>query len=296
MRDYTLGRVRPGFHVLTVATGLLAALSAAAACKDSNKSPSDPRAAQVEDARSAVIAAGDAAPAPPDRVEILLDDVRVTTIAASDLKERRPIDEVVAAAAGAYETWLMVEASGPASRYTSLYKPQSKHPGSRIYVYADAKGVPVFGLFLADAESPKILQRGIDRVNVVTKAPQREPPAPAGELTVSAVGKPPRAVDDKSLEALPEASQPGGEGSGRGWYLRDVIGLVDAAGATSVRLTPSEGDHADITMAEVHDANLVAFMRRNRRGQWRFKMWSVLPDGNHKLIHSLHDVVSIELR
>jgi hypothetical protein len=284
--------VTPRAHLLTAGAFALAAFIALSGCKAKNKTKDDPRVVAT-DAAASRIATIDAPPPPPDRVEITLDDELVTTIAASDLDERKPVDTIVSADA---TTWLLVEATGPNGRYTSLYKPHEKHPGARVYVYTDARGIPAFGLFEDGAEHPKILERRINRINVATRTPDRKEAAPKGHFTLAAGKAPPQVVDDAMLEPLPEATPPGGEADGRGWYLRDIIGLVDSKNAKTVHIEVGDGEPADIEISRINDDTFATYLKRNRRGQWRLKTWSVLPDGSHKLIHSLRGITAIELR
>lgn len=266
--------------------------TALAGCKAKNKSTEDPRPGPAIDA-AAHAATTDAAPAPPDRVEITLDDEPVTTVAASDLVQRKALAKLVDASR---DTWLMVEATGPGGRYTSLYKPHEKHPTARVYIYTDARGIPAFGLFEADAEQPKILERRINRVNVATRQPDRDTPAPVGHFTLAGIDGEATPVVDAVLDGLPEATPPGGEADGRGWYLRDIVSLVDAKSARTIRIVVSEGEPVDIALSDIAGSALATYLKRNRRGQWRLKTWSVLPDGAHKLIHSLRGITAIELR
>ena len=101
---------------------------------------------------------------------------------------------------------------------------------------------------------------------------------------------------DAVLDGLPEATPPGGEADGRGWYLRDIVSLVDAKSARTIRIVVSEGEPVDIALSDIAGSALATYLKRNRRGQWRLKTWSVLPDGAHKLIHSLRGITAIELR
>ena len=282
----------PGSRRRVLVAFVLCALCALCACRDSGggkDKSSSPRGG----------APGDAAVASQPVMRIMLNGVVVARPTRDEVAKRPNLSSLMPPEARDERTWKMIEARArePKFEYLSLPKPAANYPGQVAKVFIDRKGKVAFGMELTgDRPAFTVMRSGIKVVNVHTRVRRAKPPG---------AQSPPRAAADLSVEVdgevhsvAPAALSKLGriaaaEQDANGWHLRDVIALVTpVAGVAKVRLVAAEP--VDVDGAELADDQIIAMLKINRRGQYRFKMWRL--DGEQRsLIKEARDVSALQL-
>ncbi len=232
-------------------------------------------------------------------MRIMLNGVVVARPTRDEVAKRPRLRDLMPAEARDESKWKMIEARArePKFEYLSLPKPAANYPGQVARVFIDRKGKVAFGMELAgDKPAFTVMRSGIKVVNVHTRVRRAKPPgalSPPGsgaDLIVEVDGKP-HTISPVALSKLARIAA--AEQDANGWHLRDVIALVTpVAGVARVRLAAAES--VDLDGAELVDDQVIAMLKINRRGQYRFKMWRI--DGQQRsLIKEARNVSALQL-
>lgn len=173
--------------------------------------------------------------------------------------------------------WLEVAAATADERDLELTRPATKYPDAEIRLYVD-QGRAALGVFRQiTADMPVDIQRiarqpivalvGVTEVTVRTRA-ETFPP-----LSLRIDGRD-QLISD-SLATL--RRHPSRKPRERGWELGMLVGLAVPAEqiVTSVRLHTKAGTSSPVDPALLRNPNAV--LKRNRHGEYVFRMWDTKP-------------------
>lgn len=103
-----------------------------------------------------------------------------------------------------------------------------------------------------------------------------------------------RALDQATLDTIPKTSEPGSEKNRDTWLLLDLLGKKSLPDSESIVLRKSSGAELVLTSKDVADSKAMHLIKRNRRGQFHYRGWT-LGDEPAKT-SELRGIAVIELR
>ena len=228
-------------------------------------------------------------PAPaPAGVVVFVDDQEVATIDAAKLATWPRLDGIVPAAAQRLGTWESVAVKGakdevltaPADRYPSLIP--ALYPGP---------GGPALGMFdiigLTKKTDPALTFAGVREVRVklladsdrgMNEEGSKDAFDPA-KLVIAIEGGPQPQLTGTQIIELPREAPPNGDTATTGWTLVTLLGAAGIAQPKELLLTDDNGTTLTITRAQLDPATSVPYVKLNRQGQLRFRVYSKQNDG-----------------
>ena len=197
-------------------------------------------------------------------------------------------------------------------------------PGLVAALFPGKSGID-FGMFAPDElvkhGTPKLIETGVVDVRV-TIAPAEGSGAPAGaggsgggdsegggenrtaarpetdltqvKLTIKEPGGE-HVLSGVDLEKLPKVAPPVGDTDTTGWDVASLLGDLHLAVTPKVIVTDTTGASVTMTKADLDPKKSVAFMKLNRSGQLRFRLFQKNKGGGWNINGELRGVTTIEL-
>jgi hypothetical protein len=229
-------------------------------------------------------------PAPaPAGVAVFVDDQQVATIDAAKLAAWPRLDGIVPVAAQRLGTWESLAVKG--AKDDVLTAPADKFPSLIPALYPGADGAPALGMFdiieLTKKTPPKVTFAVVREVRVklladsdrgMNEEGSKDAFDPA-KLVIAIEGGPQPQLTGTQIIELPRETPPNGDTATTGWTL---VTLLKAAGITQPKellLTDDNGATLTLTAAQLDPATSVPYVKLNRQGQLRFRVYTKQNDG-----------------
>ncbi|MDB4953251.1 MAG: hypothetical protein JWO36_820 [Myxococcales bacterium] len=225
------------------------------------------------------------APAPAT-VEIFVDDKSVNHVTLAQLAAWPRVDTLVPVAARRLGTWELVTFKGKSPKPAELAHPSATYPELVPALFPAEDNTPSYGMFdpveLAKHGKPVVREDGIREVRIKVAQGAGRGEHESGEgggadpttLKISiktAAGE--KIVDGKMLLAVARQPMPGETGEGRGWPLTAILELGGVTKFQRLLLTDSSGMNLTLDKADFDPKHSVPFIKLNRQGQLRFRVF-----------------------
>jgi len=244
--------------------------------------------------------AGSAAPAPPasDTVAIFVDDAPVGTLAPAQLASWPRLDTLVPTSARRLGMWQDVFLAAKDPKPVQVHSPASTYPDLVPAMFPGEGGGAAFGMFdpveLSKHGKPALRQDGVREVRVKLaqnsgRGEHDDGNNVGGDPTQLKISvktlKGEQIIDGAKLLAIPRSPMPGDTGTDpkgndpKGWPL---TALLDAAGVKTFQkllLTDATGTNLTLEKADFDPKVSVPFIKLNRQGALRFRVYTKVGDG-----------------
>jgi hypothetical protein len=260
---------------IAVAVAVAAALGAA--CSKSEKSEGTPAAKPPTE------------PAPgAGTVAVFVDDQPVATIDAAKLATWPRLDGIVPVAAQRLGTWESLAVKG--AKDEVLTAPADRFP-SLIPALYPGPGGPSLGMFdiieLTKKTAPKVTFAGVRELRVklladsdrgLNEEGSKDAFDPA-KLIIAIEGGPQPQLTGTQIIELPRDTPPNGDTATTGWTLVSLLRAAGIEKPKSLLLTDEHGATLTLTAAQLDPATSVPYVKLNRQGALRFRMYTKQNDG-----------------
>jgi len=268
---------------------LLVVLLTTVAC--GGKKKQEAPAASGSGSAVAVVAA-DAADAamPANTVEIFVNDSSVAKITPAQIAAWPRLDKLVPPDAQRLGMWMKI-AFVTAGAPTSLDRPSTNHPDKVPVLFPGEGGAPAFGMFdpveLAKRGQPAFRADAVREVRLSLSSQERggEHQGSTGETTdpTKLVVKITGPAGEQQLTgaqilALPREPQPGNEDT-KGWRVTQFLAAAGVKSYKSVVLIDAGGASLPFERAELEAKTSNPFVKLNKQGSLRFRMFKRQGDG-----------------
>ena len=246
---------------------------------------------------------GSAAPPVAKGVAIFVDDQPVATVDATQLAQWPRLDTIVPVAARRLGQWQDVALKG--TRSMDLSQPSASYPELVPAVFPGAGGDASFGMFdpveLAKHGKPTLQEDGVTeiRIKLAQNSGRGEHEQGQGggadptKLAISVkTPKGTQVIDGTKLLAIPRQDAPG-SGGGKGWPLTTILEAAGVKTFDKLVLTDAAGTNLNLDKSSF-DATTIPFVKLNRQGQLRFRVFKKQGDG-WQAAGDLRELTSIEV-
>jgi hypothetical protein len=252
-------------------------VGAVAACDKSNANAPKRGSGTVEPTR------------PPGSVTVYLNDKLVATLESSRIAAWPRLDAVVPVEAQQLGTWssMMVKGASPAD----IVQPSAKYPNDVPVVYPGPDG-PALGWFdlvdLANKGAPKATFAGVTEVRITrdedsdrglnedATGVQDFDPA---QIDIKIEGGPRPLLAGADIVQIAREAPPNGDTKTQGWKLTTLMAAAGIEDAPKVTLTDESGTSVTLTAAELDPGKSIPFLKLNKKGQLRFRVYTKQGDG-----------------
>ena len=223
-------------------------------------------------------------------VTIFVDDKQVAKVVAKDLAGWPRLDSLLPQEArrlGTWEALAFTTGGAPAT----LPKPAQKHPDTVPVVYAGKDGKPAFGMFdaveYAKKGEPAFKVDAVRELKLTLSKMERGGEHQGGGGEGADITKLVLAIKtkdgDKQLTGpeilkLPREAQPGSEDT-KGWRVTQFLEAVGVTTFESIVLVDASGATVPLTKKELDPATSNPFVKLNKSGVLRFRMFTKQGDG-----------------
>ena len=223
-------------------------------------------------------------------VEVFVDGNSVAKVSPAELDAWPRLDRLVPEDARRLGRWDAIAFAGGGAP-SELAKPSLNQPDKVPVLYRDQTGKAAFGMFdaveLAKRGEPAFKAEDIREVRITVSKMERggEHQGAAGEGTdpTKLVVKITTPAGEKQITGpeilkLPREPQPGNEDT-KGWR---VTQFLEAAGVTSydaITLVDANGTTVPLTKKELDPKKAIPFIKLNKQGALRFRMFTKQGDG-----------------
>ncbi|MBA3392259.1 MAG: hypothetical protein H0T89_06425 [Deltaproteobacteria bacterium] len=226
-----------------------------------------------------------------DTVEIFVDAVSVGKVTRAQLDGWPRVDTLVPVEARRLGTWMNVKLIGRAPTATDLAKPSASHPDKVPVLFPGEGGAPSFGMFdpveLAKKGQPAVREDGVREVRISLSTSERggdhQGGAGEGADPMKIIVKIKTPSGDKELTgekilSLPREPQPGNEET-KGWRVTQFLDAVGVTKYQSLVLIDAGGTTLPLDKKELDPATANPFIKLNKQGHLRFRMFTKQRDG-----------------
>ncbi len=226
-----------------------------------------------------------------DTVEIFVDAVSVGKVTKAQLAGWPRVDTLVPVDARRLGTWMNVKLIGRAATATDLAKPSAGHPDKVPVLFPGEGGVPSFGMFdpveLAKKGQPAVREDGVREVRISLSTSERggdhQGGTGEGADPMKIIVKIKTPTGDKELSgekilSLPREPQPGNEDT-KGWRVTQFLEAVGVTKYQSLVLIDAGGTTLPLDKKELDPATANPFIKLNKQGHLRFRMFTKQGDG-----------------
>jgi hypothetical protein len=269
-----------------------------------------------------------AIPSGPGIVQILLDGKPVAGVGAEAAAKWAPITDLLPGTGKDAKTWQALEIHTAAGRVTTMPEPGATQPGLVAAIFPGKDGVD-FGMFtpdeLARHGTPKLVETNVTDVRVKLGA---APAAPAGsgsgssgshgggdgegsganrtasggsgpdlsglKLTIKQKSGDVEVTGD-DLGKIDRVVPPIGDTETQGWDVAAVLASRKLKPTAKVVITDESGTTVTMTAAQFDPKKDLAFMKVNKQGQIRFRLFEKNAAGAWDVAGELRGVTTIEL-
>jgi hypothetical protein len=218
------------------------------------------------------------------------------------------VDTLVPVTARRLGTWEVVHLKGQSPTPTDLNHPSATYPDLVPVLFLAQDNTASFGMFdpveLAKHGKPALRVDGITelRIKVAQGAGRGEHESGEGggadpmtlKITITtAAGE--RVLEGKALLATPRSPMPGDTGGeGKGWPLTTILELGGVTKFQRLLLTDAGGTNLTLDKADFDPKKSVPFIKLNRQGQLRFRVFKKQGD-TWQAAGDLRGLVSVQV-
>lgn len=273
-------------------------IAGGAACSKS----SDAKATKVEPG-SAVATNPQPPPQAPGTVVVYLNDKLVATIDAAKLATWPRLDGVVPVEANQLGTWTAIAVKGKAP--ADIQNPSAKFQSFVPALYPGPDG-PTMGWFdlvdLVHHGAAKTTYAGVTEIRI-----SRDDDSDRGQnedagtkdfdpsmIDIAIEGGSMTVLTGKTILDIPRETPPNGDTLTQGWKLTTLIAKAGIKNPPKLLLADGTGTQVTLTAKELDPAVSVPFLKLNKKGQLRFRVYTKQADG-WQLGGNLRSVTSIKV-
>lgn len=256
----------------------------------------------------------------PGAVKLIIDGKPAGSIDPAAAARWVPLAQLVPEAARDTSRWTTLEVHTAAGRATTMPEPASTQPGLVAALFPGKSGID-FGMFTPDAlakhGTPKLVETDVIDVRVTVKpgggpsaggsgggdgeggganrdSDQERPGLDTITLTIKQPGGD-RVVTGAELGKIAMVAPPVGDTETTGWDVASLLHDLKIDVTAKVIVTDTTGASVTMTKAELDPKKSVAFMKLNRSGQLRFRLFQKNKGGGWDIAGELRGVTTIEL-
>jgi len=279
---------------------LVVVLIAGAACSKS----SDAKATKVGPGSTVATNPQPQPPAQaPGTVVVYLNDKLVATIDATRLATWPRLDSVVPVEANQLGTWTAIAVKGKAP--ADIQNPSAKFQSFVPVLYPGPDG-PTMGWFdlveLVHHGAAKTTYAGVTEIRITRdEDSDRGQNEDAGVkdfdpsmIDIAIEGGSMPVLAGKDILDIPRESPPNGDTATQGWKLTTLIAKAGIKNPPKLLLSDGTGTQVTLTAKELDPAVSVPFLKLNKKGQLRFRVYTKQADG-WQLGGNLRSVTSIKV-
>ena len=230
------------------------------------------------------------APVDDGSVAIIVDDLQVAKIPPKDLAGWPRLDSLMPQEARRLGTWQSL-AFTTAGAPATLAKPAQAHPDMMPVVYPGKDGKPAFGMFdaveYAKKGEPAYKVEAVREIKLTLSKMERggEHQGGGGEgaditklvLTIKTKDGDKQLTGPEILK-LPREGEPGRDDT-KGWRVQQFLEAVGVTKFDSIVLVDTSGATVPLTKKELDPATATAFIKLNKSGVLRFRMYTKQGEG-----------------
>jgi len=269
------------------------------------------------------------APALPGQVQLLVDGKPVANADRAAAAAWTPLTSLLPANARDPKTWAIVEVHTHAGRITTMPEPASTQPGLVAAVFPGRDGGIDFGMFTADElakhGTPKLVEMDVSDLRVKLAQPVASGTDGSGSASDGGSGggngegngsnraASPDGPDltnikltikQKSgdleltgadLGAIAKVNAPIGDTSTPGWDVASILAAKKITPTAKLIITDDSGASVTMTSKQLDPKTDLAFMKVNKQGQLRFRLFEKNSGGAWDVAGDLRGVTIIEL-
>ena len=259
-------------------------------------------------ARAAEVGSAGSAVAAPIIVEIFVDDKPVGKLALPQVSTWPRLDALLPVSARRLGMWDDVYLKGKSAKPSELHKPSATYPELVPAVFPGADGTPSFGMFdpveLAKHGKPALREDGVTEIRVKLAQNSGRGEHDSGEggggdptqlkLTIK-TAKGEQVIEGAKLLAMPRSPMPGDDSKDpKGWPLTAILDTAGVKTFERMLLTDAAGMNLTLEKADFDPKTSVPFIKLNRQGQLRFRVFKKQGDG-WQASGDLRALVSIQI-
>jgi hypothetical protein len=224
-----------------------------------------------------------------DTVAVYLNDQQVAMIDAARLASWPRIDAVVPVAAQQLGTWTSMTVKG--KNPTEIAQPAAKYANNVPVLYPGPDG-PTLGWFdlvdLANKGAAKATFAGVTEIRIMrdedsdrgmnedgTAVKDFDP----AQIDIAIDGGAVPVLAGKDIIAMQREAPPNGDTQTQGWKLTTLLDAAGIKNPPKVLLTDESGTSVTLTAAELDPAVSIPFLKLNKKGQLRFRVYTKQNDG-----------------
>jgi hypothetical protein len=223
-------------------------------------------------------------PEPIKVAEIFVGDEVVAQVDAKKLADYPRLDSLLPEENRRYGSWESITVVGGSGGPQTIEKPADTYRDLIPVLYPAATGAS-FGLFdpveAAKKGAPKISHTGVREIRIAISDDERggehghgggAPVDPTKLVLTISTPSGDKQITGAELVALPREKAPTGDNEG--WRLTAVLDAVGIEGAKEIVLTGGDGTDLKLTATELDPAKAIPFLKLNRQGQIRFRVYT----------------------
>ena len=264
------------------------------------------------------------APALPGQVQLLVDGKPVANADRAAAAAWSKLADLLPANAKDAKTWSIVEIHTHAGRITTMPEPASTQPGLIAALFPGKSGID-FGMFTADElakhGTPKLVEMDVSDVRVKLAPAVAEgggsASGGAGSGNGEGAGENRKADPDgpdlsgvsltikqksgdleltgEDLGQIAKVNAPIGDTTTPGWDVASILAAKQIKPTAKLIITDDSGASVTMTAKQLDPKTDLAFMKVNKQGQLRFRLFEKNAGGAWDTVGDLRGVTTIEL-